>query len=129
MLKKLTPILIILAMLLTSCQDGATATPAPGPTGYTPKFEKSDCPFDKGQGVTVDCGYLVVPEDRANPQGPTIRIAVARYKASLPNPASDPIVYLEGGPGGSALRSYPKNFTVIFGPFTKTHQISIPKLL
>jgi len=123
MQKKLTPILIIIAMLLASCQDGATATPVPGPSGYTPKFEKSDCPFDKGQGVNVECGYLVVPEDRANPQGPTIRIAVARYKASQSNPASDPIVYLEGGPGGSALRSYPKNFTVLFGPFNQKRDV------
>jgi pimeloyl-ACP methyl ester carboxylesterase len=123
MLKKILPILMLLAMLLASCDDEPTQTPVPGPAGYTPKYEKSDCPFDKGQGVTVECGYLVVPEDRANPQGSTTKIAVARYKASLPNPALDPIVYLEGGPGASPLRGLAKNFTVYFGAFNQKRDV------
>jgi pimeloyl-ACP methyl ester carboxylesterase len=142
MLKKLAPILVALSLLLTSCQPesagadcpiilrwfGAcqaapTASPGSDQSGYTPKYEKANCPFDKVQGVTVDCGYLTVPEDRTNPKGATIRIAVARYKAALPNPASDPIVYLEGGPGGSPLRAYTKSFSALFGPFNQKRDV------
>jgi pimeloyl-ACP methyl ester carboxylesterase len=127
MLKKLIPLLLSLALLASACQAAPTQNPAPAPqstaAGYTPKYEKIDCPFDKIQGVTVECGYLVVPEDRANPQGRTIKVAAARFKATQANPAADPIVYLEGGPGGSPLRSYAKNFSILFGPFNQKRDV------
>jgi len=44
-----------------------------------------------------------VPEDRSEHDGRTIRIAVARLKAASPTPQPDPIVWLTGGPGGSAI--------------------------
>lgn len=123
--------LIFLSLALSACQGGPTSTigPGPGPSqtataaGYAPKYEKADCPFTKPSDVTVECGYLVVPEDRANPQGRSVRLAVARFKAALPNPSSDPIVYLEGGPGGSPLRSYAKNFTSYFDPFAQKRDV------
>jgi pimeloyl-ACP methyl ester carboxylesterase len=49
------------------------------------------------------CGFLVVPENRSRPEGPTIRLAVAIVPAVSPQPAPDPIVHLTGGPGGSAI--------------------------
>ena len=56
-------------------------------------------------GPEFDCGYLTVPQNREQPKGKKIRIAVARIKATSANPAPDPIVYLAGGPGGSGLLS------------------------
>ena len=125
-MRKILPILLAFAFILTACQASPTAappTPQPGPGGYTPKYEKADCPFDIPQGVNVECGYLVVPENRADPAGPTVRLAVGRFKAATANPAPDPILYLEGGPGGSPLRSYVKNFNLIFGPFTQKRDV------
>ena len=124
-MRKLLPILLSVSIFLAACQVAPTATPIPqpGPGGYTPKFEKASCPFDKPQGTTVECGYLVVPESRANPGGPTVRLAVARFKAAVSNPDPDPILYLEGGPGGSPLRSYVKNFNLIFGPFAQKRDV------
>ena len=118
-------LLIFLALALGACQVAQTPVPGPGPApaGYTPKYEKADCPFAVPQGVNVECGYLVVPEDRLTPQGRTVRLAVARFKATLSNPAADPIIYLEGGPGGSPLRSYVKNFSVYFGPFAQKRDV------
>lgn len=49
------------------------------------------------------CGVLTVPEDRSVPDGPKIRLGVAEVKASSSHPKPDPIVYLTGGPGGSAI--------------------------
>ena len=69
-----------------------------------PQYEPAKCP--KIQGVewlaNADCGYLVVPEDRSTPNGPTIRLMVARHRAQSPEKKPDPILYLEGGPGDIA---------------------------
>ena len=76
---------------------------------YDIEFEYVDCPISlpdtEIEEETIDCGYLLVPEDRSDPDSPVIELAVA----ILYSPADDddyqpdPILYLEGGPGGSAL--------------------------
>ena len=50
-----------------------------GPTPFTqPEFVESACPWpDRAHGANIDCGYLSVLEDRANPGGNVIRLAVA----------------------------------------------------
>lgn len=52
---------------------------------------------------TVECGYVTVPADWADPQGATIDLAVYRVPATSADKKPDPVVYLEGGPGGSAV--------------------------
>jgi pimeloyl-ACP methyl ester carboxylesterase len=49
------------------------------------------------------CGYLVVPENRRHPTGRTIRLAVAIAPPVSRTPASDPVVFLGGGPGSGAI--------------------------
>ncbi len=58
-------------------------------------------------GPEFECGYLTVPQDRSEPAGRTIRLAVARASATSASPQPDPIVYLVGGPGNSGLLSAP----------------------
>ena len=53
------------------------------------------------------CGFLVVPENRARSTGRTIRLAVAIVPPVSARPAPDPVVYLQGGPGGSAITAAP----------------------
>jgi pimeloyl-ACP methyl ester carboxylesterase len=48
--------------------------------------------------LPADCGTLVVPENRADPQSRLIALPVTRIGASSANPA-EPIFWLEGGPG------------------------------
>jgi pimeloyl-ACP methyl ester carboxylesterase len=81
-----------------------TRTPVPEEPGYTPVFRKAECPVSV-VGKRMECGFLVVPENRAKPQGKTIRLAVAIIRSTAQQPRSDPLIYLEGGPGGSALSS------------------------
>jgi pimeloyl-ACP methyl ester carboxylesterase len=69
----------------------------------TPRFEEGECEFAPPTGYTPECGYLIVPEDRSDPDSPTISLAVAIYRSQSANPQPDPIVYLIGGPGGSAI--------------------------
>lgn len=51
----------------------------------------------------LSCGFLTVPENRANPDGRTIRIAVARLDAVNADPDRAPMVYLNGGPGSTSI--------------------------
>ncbi|MBN1483467.1 MAG: alpha/beta fold hydrolase [Chloroflexia bacterium] len=70
---------------------------------YTPIYEPTDCRFPELPGPEVECGDLIVPEDRSQPDGPQIRLHVAIFKCSGPDPQPDPVVHLVGGPGGSLL--------------------------
>jgi pimeloyl-ACP methyl ester carboxylesterase len=88
----------------------------------TPRFEAANCWFPVAADKTVECGYLIVPEDRANPESQEIKIAVATFKAENPT-ASDPLVYLEGGPGGEVLSLYPLVFDTIFGTFNQDRDV------
>jgi pimeloyl-ACP methyl ester carboxylesterase len=71
-----------------------------------PRFEPTVCPtepFPTTLPADARCGFLVVPENRAKPDGRTIRLTVGIVPAASPAPAPDPVVYLAGGPGGFPL--------------------------
>jgi pimeloyl-ACP methyl ester carboxylesterase len=69
-------------------------------------FAPSPCPALPAL-ANARCGYLVVPEDRAQPTGHTIRLLVAIIPARSARAKSDPVVYLAGGPGGIAMAEAP----------------------
>jgi pimeloyl-ACP methyl ester carboxylesterase len=50
----------------------------------------------------ADCGTLVVPENRADPDSPLIALPVRRIRARSPEPG-EPVFWLEGGPGQSNM--------------------------
>ncbi|MBX3064418.1 MAG: alpha/beta fold hydrolase [Anaerolineae bacterium] len=66
-----------------------------------PRFEKSECPMSVTDGI--ECGYLLVPEDRQSQETGTIRVAVAIAHSFADQPKRDPVVYLHGGPSSSLL--------------------------
>lgn len=107
-------VLALVASLLSGC--GKAEEPA---------YQPAECQFEIPWGQTVECGYLTVPEDRSQPDGPTIRLHVAIFKSHSDNPAPDPIVYLEGGPGGKALESVPFRFDQDFAPFLANRDLII----
>lgn len=57
--------------------------------------------------VAAQCSSLEVPEDRTRPDGKRIRLAVAWIPTDAKQPQPDPVVMLAGGPGQSALESFP----------------------
>lgn len=69
-----------------------------------PVFEPGPCPVSFAS--PAECGTVIVPQDRANPQGESVRLAVAVFKASGPEPAPDPLIFLDGGPGSRTLDAY-----------------------
>ncbi len=56
----------------------------------------------------ADCGTLVVPENRKNPDSRLIALPVTRIHATGDNP-SEPIFWLQGGPGGGNGFYYPSD--------------------
>lgn len=117
----------------TATTAAATATSEPDPTAttlptvtpevaYEPLFETAACEFQTPPGREVACGWLTVPEDRTNPEK-TIRLHVAVFASESSNPAPDPIVYLEGGPGGDALETVPLVFEMRYAPFLENHDL------
>jgi pimeloyl-ACP methyl ester carboxylesterase len=85
-------------------------------------FEAAPCAFalpaGRTEGTSVRCGSLVVPENREQPDGRAVRLAVAIFKNPAGTTAADPIVYLSGGPGGSALEYLSRSFDLLFGGLT-----------
>jgi len=51
----------------------------------------------------LECATVTVPEDRRVADGRTVRLAVAILRATDPDPLDDPIIYLQGGPGGESV--------------------------
>ena len=88
----------------------ATLAVASGPRAAraaVPRFVPGACPSLALKVIPVlrkaRCGVLVVPENRAKPNGHTIRLPVALVPAVSRTPAADPVVFLAGGPGASAI--------------------------
>lgn len=57
--------------------------------------------------VAAQCAQLKVPENRGQPGGRTIGLSIAWLPAEAKAPATDPVLMLAGGPGQSALESFP----------------------
>jgi len=53
--------------------------------------------------VSARCGTLEVPEDRDQPAGRQLRVSYAVVPARAGTPAADPVFFLAGGPGQSAI--------------------------
>lgn len=71
-------------------------------TGPRLQFEPYSFTNAKGESVPAEIGRLVVPENHGRPGGRLIRLAFVRFRSTSPHPGP-PIVYLAGGPGGSAI--------------------------
>jgi pimeloyl-ACP methyl ester carboxylesterase len=104
------PILVALAIggavfpTVSYASQQTAATPS-----ATPRFESSPCPFtpaaDQIEGRTLNCGFVLVPENRAHPTGPWVRLAVAVFKSSTAV-TRPPLIFLSGGPGTFILERF-----------------------
>jgi pimeloyl-ACP methyl ester carboxylesterase len=123
----------------TSAPPTFTPIPTMAPTiVYTPVFTKGACQFSPPDGVDVTCGYVTVPEDRADDQSKNIQLAVVIFHSTNPAPAPDPVVFLQGGPGGAAVLLSANNYDALVKPFLSSRDyiafdqrgtgISIPAL-
>ena len=118
-------ILALIAALTGNPGDEFAALKAGGPDTKAP-IEQIVCPrpmpASEIEGKTVFCGTVQVPEDHAKPDGKkiTLKFAILRSWSQYPEP--DPVVYLQGGPGGSAISQIPL-YANSFEAFRKTRDV------
>ena len=97
----------VLASLSFALQLGGCAGAGHRPklSSDTPaRFEHTDCWFESlSGGARVECGYLVVPENRDRKTSPEIRIAVAILRRDATASDDAAAVFLPGGPGDAGL--------------------------
>jgi pimeloyl-ACP methyl ester carboxylesterase len=92
----------------TTTTPPSTTTSLPVTTTTTlpvgaPRFEETRCAAPVTLFLPHRCGDLVVPEDRANPDGRLVRLPVVIFEALADDPRPDPIIYLAGGGGADQL--------------------------
>ncbi|MEZ5443762.1 MAG: alpha/beta fold hydrolase [Lysobacterales bacterium] len=69
----------------------------------------TDCRLDGGNGsLPAQCATLQVPLYAEQPDGEQIELALAWLPARAEHPEPDPVVFLAGGPGQSALETWPR---------------------
>jgi hypothetical protein len=51
----------------------------------------------------IDCGHLVVPENRRRESDRALRLPVAILRSTSATPSADPYLFIPGGPGGGTL--------------------------
>jgi hypothetical protein len=91
---------------LPSAADGSARLPG---VGHDATYRSAPCPnplvpgFPLVLGSNFRCGYLTVPENRFRPRGRQVQVAVAIANAATAHPKADPLLWLEGGPGGTGL--------------------------
>jgi pimeloyl-ACP methyl ester carboxylesterase len=79
-----------------------------------------DCPKDWGIDKPIQCGFVTVPVDYADPDGRKIKIAVDRAKSTGgKDDRQGSLIYNPGGPGGSGM-SFPTRVTRDNPLWTKT---------
>lgn len=94
-------LITILPGAQVQAQDNPAATPIP-----TSTFDRAACPFvlpaPEQEGVSYECGYVSVPMSYERNAG-TVELAVTILHATGDFAERDPVLWLEGGPGASAL--------------------------
>lgn len=84
-------------------RSSITAAGTDGSTDAVPRFVPGPCPVATPEDADVDCGDLVVAENRSDAITSTIRVPVAILLSQHPDSADDPIVFVPGGPGSTAM--------------------------
>lgn len=100
----------LLALALAGCQAGAPSADAPDVAGErygAVQFEPCGLSAAMGQAVEARCATVAVPEDHGAADGRRIDLAVA-WVSATGTAEADPVFMIAGGPGQSALESYPQ---------------------
>jgi pimeloyl-ACP methyl ester carboxylesterase len=103
----------VLALALAGCGGGAASEGGPDVQQDNGALRYGDLAFEScalsvplGDAVEAQCATVQVPENHDAPDGRKIDLAVAWIPASG-EAEPDPVVFIAGGPGQSALESYP----------------------
>jgi pimeloyl-ACP methyl ester carboxylesterase len=98
-------VFLLLILALAACIGSKEPEPITVPEGAQAGdlVGLEACTYEAGDvEYAADCGTLVVPENRSDPNSRLIALPVTRIRATGGNP-TEPIFYLQGGPGGSNM--------------------------
>lgn len=84
-------------------------------------FDSCRIGADDGVTMAAECARLVVPENHADADGRRISLAIAKV-AAFRSSSLPPLVFIAGGPGQSALESFPQ-VAAAFGEVRKNRDI------
>ena len=91
----------------------AVATPASAGGGYRPQYREVGCDGPQFAGrlptdMEIECGLLTVKENRLEQltEGNRVVLPVAIIKSAAAKAKADPVVMLNGGPGGGAFEYF-----------------------
>jgi len=73
-------------------------TPTTATITYQPTFEPAPCAFPVPRGYSPECGYLIVPENRARPDTQLISLHIGIFRNESGYANLDPVIKLSGGP-------------------------------
>lgn len=91
--------LIALGLALAAIPPASHAQTQPS------RFEPGPCAVEAPADERIDCGLLVVPENRGRADSRMIRLPVLIFRSRAATPANDPVIFLTGGPGNSGVAS------------------------
>lgn len=100
---RLVTLFVLISALLSGCKGGEE-TPMTVPTGAKAgdlSIEPCTYTVDDVE-YAADCGTLVVPENRNDPDARLIALPIINVRATGDNP-TEPIFWLTGGPGSSNM--------------------------
>jgi pimeloyl-ACP methyl ester carboxylesterase len=93
-----------------------TSMPQPTPLIFQPTVVSADCRFDVPDQAQVECLTIILPESRDGSSVRSVRLPLVIYHSLNPFPPPDPVIYLHGGPGASAIEWAAANFEIFIGP-------------
>ncbi len=113
-IRRMIVIIVLLATLLSACRREETVISVPEGAQAGELVGLESCQYETGNvQYAAECGTLVVPENRSNPDARLIALPLMRIQATAVDPA-EPIFWLSGGPGQSNMRfSHPQDLTAL----------------
>jgi len=77
---------------------------------------KTACTFASPQGVTRHLWLCLCAEIAPTRAQTQFQLAVAIYHSTSANPAPDPVIFLQGGPGGQAVQLSADDYDILVKP-------------
>lgn len=112
---------LFLGFFLAGCAAPATPT-----TPVAPTLALEDCQLMAAgtpTSIRARCGELTVLENPEDPAGRQITLHVAVIPAVSRSPQPDPLFLLAGGPGQSAIESFPAMLRAAFGQINQDRDV------
>ena len=105
------------------------AAMVPAPAMADARFVPGPCWFSVPEGEAALCGTVAVPDRRDRPATRAFRLPVVVLLSTAKQPAPDPVLFLEGGPGaspfgsGEAIEERMEVWWDLSAPFRRTRNV------